>query len=143
SHSSSCRSWSAGVVSGRPWHPRADPLRASHMTPSGGDARPEPRATFPLPPQPASVEDPVELLLEEVTEEPEPQPLHVGRSLRGRCAIVTGGATGIGRAIALEFARQGAHVAFNYFAYDDSPELAEEAQQTAREIAQMEVRVHF
>lgn len=35
-------------------------------------------------------------------------------SLRNRTAIVTGGATGIGRAVALEFARHGANVAFNY-----------------------------
>ena len=34
--------------------------------------------------------------------------------LEGRAAIVTGGNRGIGRAIALEFARQGADVAFNY-----------------------------
>ena len=102
----------------------------------------EPSATIPLPPQPPMLEDPVELLLEQMIEEPEPQPLQFGRSLRGRCAIVTGGATGIGRAIALEFARQGTHVAFNYFAYDGSSALVEEAERTAREIAQLEVRVH-
>src|SRR5690606_13767554 len=80
-------------------------------------------------------------LLEEVVEEPEPAPLEQGRSLRGRCALVTGGATGIGRAVALEFARNGVHVAFNYFA-DGDPEVKAEAERTAHEIAQLEVRVH-
>jgi 3-oxoacyl-[acyl-carrier protein] reductase len=86
--------------------------------------------------------DPVELLLEEMVEDPEPQPLRFSHALRGRCAIVTGGATGIGRAIALEFARHGVHVAFNYFPVDGADELAE-AERTAREIAQLEVRVHM
>src|SRR5688572_26898657 len=34
--------------------------------------------------------------------------------MKGQVAVVTGGATGLGRAIALEFARSGVHVAFNY-----------------------------
>lgn len=36
------------------------------------------------------------------------------REMRGNVAIVTGGATGLGRAIALEFARRGVRVGFNY-----------------------------
>ena len=91
---------------------------------------------------PAAVNQAVELLLEEVFEEPEAQPSVIARGLRGRVAIITGGASGIGRAIALELARHGVHVAFNYFAYDDGPAVTEEAESTAREIAQLEVRVH-
>jgi 3-oxoacyl-[acyl-carrier protein] reductase len=39
-------------------------------------------------------------------------------SMEGRVAIVTGGATGLGRAISLEFARRRVHVAFNYLDLD-------------------------
>jgi 3-oxoacyl-[acyl-carrier protein] reductase len=96
----------------------------------------------PSVPMSLEVENAVDLLLEEVVEDPQPAPLLPGRSLRGQCVIITGGATGIGRAIALEFARGGAHVAFNYFDLDGDPDLAGEAERTAREIAQLEVRVY-
>jgi 3-oxoacyl-[acyl-carrier protein] reductase len=85
----------------------------------------------------------VERLLEELNEEPEGQPKAYGRELRGQVAIVTGGATGIGRAIAVEFARHGVHIAFNFFAYDGNQEIVREAEQTARDIADLEVRVFY
>ena len=43
-----------------------------------------------------------------------PEPIHAGDGLRGRVAIVTGGATGLGRSVCLELAQRGAGVAFNY-----------------------------
>ena len=43
-----------------------------------------------------------------------PQPQTKVESLKGRVVIVTGGATGLGRAVALEFAQSGCGVAFNY-----------------------------
>ena len=106
------------------------------------DSRLNPHATLPPLPIPSvRLVDPVEQLLEAVVEEPDPQPIPREGSLRGRCVIVTGGATGIGRAICLEFARHGAHVAFNYFSHGGDRDLAAEAERTAREIAEFEVHV--
>ena len=109
---------------------------------AGADPRVDPVSRYDAGEDASSTSEAVEMLLEEVVAEPEPQPLKYTQSLRGRCAIVTGGATGIGRAIALEFARHGMHVAFNYFPSEGLNELAD-ADSTAREIAQLEVRVHM
>ena len=43
-----------------------------------------------------------------------PDPVRVGDGFQGRVAVVTGGATGLGRAVGLEFAQRGAAIAFNY-----------------------------
>jgi 3-oxoacyl-[acyl-carrier protein] reductase len=58
--------------------------------------------------------DAVTALLEEVTHQEQPQPVGARSDLKGKGAIVTGAATGIGRATAIEFARRGCGVAFNY-----------------------------
>jgi hypothetical protein len=42
----------------------------------------------------------------------------IGQSLRGKSALVTGGSRGIGRAIALGLASQGANVVIGYFKND-------------------------
>ena len=43
-----------------------------------------------------------------------PDPQRLAETIQGRVAIVTGGATGLGRATALEFAQRGMAVAINY-----------------------------
>lgn len=55
--------------------------------------------------------------------------------LEGKTAIVTGAARGIGKAIALEFAKQGANVAFTDLV------LNEQALETEKEIAALGVKV--
>lgn len=79
-------------------------------------------------------------LLAEVVEETQPQPARSQADLRGEGAIVTGGASGIGRAIALELARHGTHVAFNYQDAGDGRARAD-AERTVAELRQLEVTV--
>lgn len=87
-----------------------------------------------------AVDRAVERLLGEVTTDPQPQPLRLLEDLRGRGAIVTGGSSGLGRAIALAFGRNGVHVAFNYLEDEDGVARSE-AEQTVRELRELEVKV--
>jgi 3-oxoacyl-[acyl-carrier protein] reductase len=73
--------------------------------------------------------------------EERPEPLGAGESLAGRVALVTGGATGLGRSVCLEFAQRGAAVAFNYV---DLPgrDVAEQALLTETAIKAVGVPVY-
>ncbi|MEO8200345.1 MAG: SDR family NAD(P)-dependent oxidoreductase [Gemmatimonadota bacterium] len=70
---------------------------------------------------------------------PQPQPVIAG--FRGKVAIVTGGATGLGRAIAMEFGRLGCHVGFCFL---DLPgrDVTEQAVLTETALSAMGVSVH-
>ncbi|OJD35482.1 short-chain dehydrogenase [Diplodia corticola] len=57
------------------------------------------------------------------------------RLLADKVAAITGGVTGIGRAIALEYLRQGAHVAVNHLGDDASARQFEEMQKEAEAAA--------
>jgi 3-oxoacyl-[acyl-carrier protein] reductase len=74
-----------------------------------------------------------------VLEKEQPQPIAEG--FLGKVAVVTGGATGLGRAISLEFARQGCHLAFCYVNLPGR-DVTEQALLTETAIASMGVSVH-
>ena len=90
---------------------------------------------------PETATDAVEALLDEVTTESQPQPVLQVDNLSGKVATVSGGSSGIGRAVTLELARCGAHIAFCYL--DDGGQSRSEAEEVASELRQMEVQVFF
>ena len=90
---------------------------------------------------PGGMSDAVTQLLDEVTAETQPQPLLDAANLRGQVALVTGGSSGIGRAVATELARCGADIAFCF--KDDGKQSRLDAQAAARELRQQEVRIFF
>jgi 3-oxoacyl-[acyl-carrier protein] reductase len=87
-----------------------------------------------------TADEAVEQLLAEVSEETQPQTHRGYAGMRESGAIVTGGATGIGRAIVLELARHGVNIAFNYLDSGDG-RVREAAERTTAELRQLEVTV--
>ena len=72
-------------------------------------------------------------------EQPLPQPVPAG--FRGKAAVVTGGATGLGRAIAMEFARLGCNVAICYKEMKGR-DVSEQALLTETALSSMGVAVY-
>ncbi len=91
----------------------------------------DPREQYPKPPFPRQPQEKPGF-----TEEMEPRPDHGEESyrgfgrLKGRKALITGGDSGIGRAVAIAYSREGAEVVFNH--------LPEEAEDAASLIALLE-----
>ncbi|MEQ1857268.1 MAG: 3-oxoacyl-ACP reductase family protein [Longimicrobiales bacterium] len=83
----------------------------------------------------------VEAILQDVATAAQPQPLFDSAALRGRTAIVTGGSSGIGQAVALELARCGVNVAFCFL--DSGAKSRREAHDTARRLRETEAKIYF
>jgi hypothetical protein len=92
----------------------------------------DPTQAGPTPPQPEQQQEPPG-----ETAEMTPKPDHGEESYKGcgklkdRAAIITGGDSGIGRAVAIAFAREGSDVLISYL-----PEEEEDARETARWVEQ-------
>src|SRR5215212_7036648 len=91
----------------------------------------DPRTAHPQPPQPRQQQEPPGL-----ERKLDPPPDHGEKSykgsgkLQGRAALITGADSGIGRAVAIAFAREGADVLISYLCED------EDARETARWVEQ-------
>ena len=103
------------------------------------EERPDSDVVLPAAREP--VREAVEALLDEVVTETAPQPVIDTAGLRGRTAIVTGGSSGIGRAIVLQLARCGCNIAFCFL--DSGARSRLNAHDVARRLREAEVRVYF
>ena len=88
----------------------------------------DPRNAHPQPPFPGDQQQPAPGLTSKMTPAPDHgEESYVGKGLlTGRVALITGGDSGIGRAVAIAYAREGADIALSYL-----PEEQSDAEDTA------------
>ncbi len=89
----------------------------------------DPRTLYPQPPYPGKQQQAAPALSSQMDPQPDcGEESYVGRNaLSGRVALITGADSGIGRAVAIAFAREGADIALSYL-----PEEQGDAELTAR-----------
>jgi NAD(P)-dependent dehydrogenase (short-subunit alcohol dehydrogenase family) len=94
----------------------------------------DPKTAGPTPPQPRQQQDPPGS-----TEQTDPKPDHGEHSyrgcgkLKGRVALITGADSGIGRAVAIAFAREGADVLISYLSeHEDAKRTAHWVEEAGR-----------
>jgi len=94
----------------------------------------DPREKGPKPPQPAQQQEPPGLE-SEMTPKPDygVESYQGSGKLKGKAAIITGGDSGIGRAVALAFAREGADILISYLSEEgDAKETAQAVEAAGR-----------
>jgi NAD(P)-dependent dehydrogenase (short-subunit alcohol dehydrogenase family) len=94
----------------------------------------DPRQRGPKPPQPEQQQE-VPGLESEMTPTPDyGEKTYMGSGkLKGKAAIITGGDSGIGRAVALAYAREGANVLISYLSeHSDAKEIAQAIEREGR-----------
>ena len=104
------------------------------MQPGKGNTQQDPRETAPKPPYPEQRQQ-----FPAIEAEMQPRPDYGATTYRGngrltgKAALITGGDSGIGRAVALAFAREGADVLISYFNEDvDAQETVRVVEEAGR-----------
>ncbi|HEY0292954.1 MAG TPA: glucose 1-dehydrogenase [Hansschlegelia sp.] len=94
----------------------------------------DPRTVHPTPPQPAQQQDMPGHEAQMVPKADHGEASYKGSGeLEGRAAIITGGDSGIGRAVAIAYAREGADVLVSYYdEHDDARETARWIEEAGR-----------